>query len=257
MSLNRLVCDDSGEPWNSFRKERQGKASSSLRGYLLKVWGFLVTVSGAAPCTTGGWPHTHRVVCCCNNTWQRFLETVLFYYLVSTQLQLWQKSLMGLYQFPFACCLFFLYSGVWDVLEYQDLSPSLPWLQLLSRVWNQFQSLCVSSCCEVTELLTSSVVKQHLLTVPRKPILPYISPVSVLEARTGGTASASSHPPLPGLSTWAGSSWCLVSSLLWLRAEVNSEHQGSVSQSIWKSRCTWAWYHALFTGSAERLTQKF
>lgn len=67
--------------------------------------------------------------------------------------------------------------------EYQDLHPSLPQLQLLFRLWNQLQSLCVSSCCEVIELLTSSVVKQSLLTVPQKNISLCMPRVSVLEAR--------------------------------------------------------------------------
>lgn len=55
VSLNRLVCDDSGEPWKSFWRERQGRASP-WRAYLLEARGFSVAVRGAAPCAARGGP---------------------------------------------------------------------------------------------------------------------------------------------------------------------------------------------------------
>lgn len=166
---------------------------------------------------------------------------------------------MGLYQFLSDRCLFFLYSGVWDVFGIpRSLSLSSMAPAPLQAVKSASVSLCLILLwsCWAFNQFCSQTVPSHSAT---KAHLALHAPSFCTggTARTGGIASASSHPSLPGLSTWAGISWCLVSSLLWLRGGVNSEDQGSVSQSIWQSQWTWAWYHALSSGSAERLTQKF
>lgn len=79
------------------------------------MWGFLVAMSGALHTQLGAdLTNAELFVVVVTSHLGKVSKNGSFSFLGkhSKQLYLWQKLLMGLYQFPFDGCIFFLYSGV-------------------------------------------------------------------------------------------------------------------------------------------------